>query len=95
MRIEYAERDELERQRIRNLLEEEEADRRYRINVAQEEADRLRAGHKVIEEQHLARVYLGTDELKPDYSKPYEVMNKLYPNFNTLKMLGLRDIDRN
>jgi hypothetical protein len=32
------------------LLEEEEADRRYRIKVAQEEADRLRSERKVNEE---------------------------------------------
>ena len=43
----------------------------------------------------MARVYLGTDELKPDYSKPYDELKELYPNLNTLKMMGLRDIDRN
>ena len=43
-------------------MEEEEADRRYRIKVAQEKAASLRVERKVIEKFHPARVYLGTDE---------------------------------
>ena len=45
----------------------------------------------MIEEQHLARVYLRTEEKDIEFSKPYD---ELYPNLNHLKMMELQDSER-